>query len=302
MVKIEDLQLAVALGKSPSLSAAARDLNVTTSALSMRLRKLEQRLGRALAVRSARQLSLTPEGQRFADEAKTLLAQLEALPESFRHDAGRLTGTLRVAAPFGYGRHRIAPALGIFTQRHPDLRIQLDLRESPWTNRHDADVVVHIGAVRDSSWVARTIAKNERWLCASPAYIERDGAPEVPRDLLRHRCICIRENEEDMTLWSYRRLAASGVERAPRESIRVEPRLLTNDGSVARHWAEQGLGIVLRSEWDLVDAVARGSLRRLLPDWHFENAPVMLLVPTRKGRSARVEALCSFLESELASA
>ena len=275
MINIDDLQLAVALGKAPSLSAAARDLNVTPSALSMRLRKLEAKLGIALATRTARQLSLTPEGERFARDAAELLAQLEALPESFQSDDGRLAGTLRVAAPFGYGRRRIAPALARFAQRHPELRVQLDLRESPWANRHDADVVIHIGMVRDSSWVARTLAQNERWLCASPAYLARHGTPRIPKDLLDHSCICIRENEEDMTLWSFRRLVAPDGERTPRESLRVRPRLLTNDGSVAREWAQQGLGIVLRSEWDLIDAVAQGSLRRLLTGWHFDNAPII---------------------------
>lgn len=300
MVKTEDLQLVVALSKAPSLSAAARNLNVTPSALSMRLRKLESKLGLALATRTARQLSLTPEGEHLAYMAVTIMAQLEALPESLQRDEHHLTGTLRVAAPFGYGRHRIAPALARFAQQHPDLRIQLDLREAPWPDRHDADVVVHIGAIKDSSWVARTLAENERWLCASPAYLERHGTPATPRDLRKHNCICIRENEEDMTLWSYRPLAGSRNDRQPRESVRVEPKQLANDGSVARHWAEQGLGIVLRSEWDLVDAVAQGTLKRLLPEWQFDNAPIILLSPTRKGRSARVAAFCKFLETKAA--
>lgn len=109
MIQIEDLQLAVALSKSPSLSAAARMLNVTPSALSMRLRKLEAKLGLSLASRTARRLSLTPEGERFSQEANALLSQLEALPETFLRDDRSLTGTLRVAAPFGYGRDRVAP-------------------------------------------------------------------------------------------------------------------------------------------------------------------------------------------------
>ena len=149
MIQIEDLRLVEALAQAPSLSAAARALNVTPPALSMRLRKLEATLGLALATRTARRLSLTPEGERFAQEGAALLAQLEALPESFRREDSRLTGTLRIAAPFGYGRHHVAPLLARFAQRHPGLRLQLDLRETPWPDRHDSDVVIHIGAVRD---------------------------------------------------------------------------------------------------------------------------------------------------------
>ncbi|WP_198971612.1 LysR family transcriptional regulator [Xylophilus sp. ASV27] len=297
MISIEDLQLAAALAQAPSLSAAARALNVTPPALSMRLRKLEAALGLALATRSARRLSLTPEGERFAAEAAALLARIEALPESFQHEDRRLSGTLRIAAPFGYGRDRLAPLLARFARLHPRLRLQLDLRETPWPDRHDADAVLHIGTVRDSSWVARVLAANERWLCASPAYLRAHGTPQAPRELLSHACICIRENEEDVTLWHFRRLAGGAAARpGARESLRIAPALLTNDGSVARHWAEQGLGLVLRSEWDAAEAVARGTLVRVLADWQFDSAPVTLLVPTRKGRSARVQALLQFLE------
>jgi DNA-binding transcriptional LysR family regulator len=300
MIRIEDLQLAVALAKSPSLSAAARTLNVTPSALSMRLRKLEATLGLALATRTSRRLSLTPEGERLASEGAILLGQLEALPESFKREDSRLTGTLRIAAPFGYGRHHIAPLMARFGKLHPGLRLQLVLREAPWTDRQDADAVVHIGTVRDSSWVAHPLARNERWLCASPAYLRLRGMPRTPRDLLAHDCICIRENDEDMTLWSFRRVPEDPTERAAaRESLRIEPAFLTNDGSTARYWAEQDLGLVLRSEWDVADSLGRGTLVRVLEQWQFDNAPVMLLVPTRKGRSARVQAFLQFSQEAL---
>lgn len=309
MLRIEDLQLAAALAQAPSLSAAARALNVTPPALSMRLRKLEATLDVALAVRTARRLSLTPEGERFAREAAALLAGLEALPQSFQRNDRRLTGTLRIAAPFGYGRQRIAPMLARFARLHPSLGLQLDLRETPWPDRHDSDVVIHIGTVRDSSWVARTLAFNERWLCASPGYLRTHGTPSEPRDLLKHCCISIRENEEDVTLWHFHRPVAKASGKAkvldaarrqkPRETVRIVPSYTSNDGTVAREWAEQGLGLVLRSEWDAAESIARGTLVRVLPDWALDSAPVTALVPTRQGRTARVQALLQFFEESL---
>lgn len=306
MLRIEDLQLAAALAQAPSLSAAARALNVTPPALSMRLRKLESTLDVALAVRTARRLSLTPEGERFAREAAVLLAGLEALPQSFQRNDRRLTGTLRIAAPFGYGRQRIAPMLARFARLHPSLGLQLDLRETPWPDRHDSDVVIHIGVVRDSSWVARTLAFNERWLCASPGYLRTHGSPQEPRDLLKHSCISIRENEEDVTLWHFHRPTAGAADAADaarrqkaRETVRIVPRYTSNDGTVAREWAEQGLGLVLRSEWDAAESIARGALVRVLSDWELDSAPVTALVPTRQGRTARVQALLQFFEESL---
>jgi DNA-binding transcriptional LysR family regulator len=300
MIQIEDMQLAAALLREPSLSAAARALDVTPPALSMRLRKLETALGLSLATRTARRLSLTPEGERFAREAAALLGQIEGLRESMQRDDRRLTGTLRIAAPFGYGRQYIAPMLARFARLHPGLHMQLDLRETPWPDRHDADAVIHIGTVRDSSWVARTLSANERWLCASPDYLRLRGTPRVPRDVMAHDCICIRENDEDVTLWHLRpaRAKASagpGARAAARETLRISPAYVTNDGAVARQWAENGMGLVLRSEWDAAEAVARGTLVRVLPGWLFDSAPVTLLVPSRKGRTARVQAIVEFL-------
>lgn len=288
----EDLRLADALLRERSLSAAARALGVTPPALSMRLRRLEASLGLQLAIRTSRKLQLTSEGERFGREAGELLQRLEGLRESLQRDDRRLTGTLRIAAPFGYGRIHVAPRLARFSKLHPQLRLQLDLRETPWPDSRDADAVVHVGAVRDSSWVGHTLAANKRWLCASPAYLREHGVPQRPADLAHHACICIRENDEDTTLWHLR--PAGGAARKA-ESLRLHPAFVTNDGSVARQWAEDGLGLVLRSQWDAAEAIADGRLVRLMVDWDFGAAPVLLLVPTRKGRSARTQALVSFL-------
>jgi DNA-binding transcriptional LysR family regulator len=290
-MQIDDLRLAAALLRERSLSAAARSLGVTPPALSMRLRKLETMLGLVLANRTARKLQLTSEGERFGREAYELLQKLDGLRESLQRDDQRLTGTLRVSAPFGYGRTHVAPLLARFSRLHPSLRLQLDLRETPWPDRHDADVVVHVGTVRDSSWVAHPLAANERWLCASPAYLREHGTPRSPAELAYHSCICIRENDEDVTLWHMRPVEGS----RKGETLRVHPAFVTNDGGVARQWAEDGMGLVLRSEWDAAAAVAAGRLARVMPDWTFGAAPVMLLVPTRKGRSPRTQAFVNFV-------
>lgn len=299
MLQVDDLLLMAALMRSPSLSAAARALNVTPPALSMRLKRLEAALGMRLAVRSARRLSLTAPGEQLGLQAQALLAQLNELPEALRRDSCGLSGDLRVTAPFGFGRHHIGPLLARFAKAHPDIRLKLELLESPWPDKRDADAVVHIGTVRDSSWVAYPLADNERWLCASPAYLKAHPVPASPRDAAAHACICIQENEEDVTLWHYRRRTASKSNGASaRESVRITPVLTTNDGEVARNWAEQGLGLVLRSQWDAAPSVASGRLVRLLEAWHFDAAPIVVLVPTRKGSTARQQALVRFMQAE----
>jgi DNA-binding transcriptional LysR family regulator len=301
MIQIEDLRLVSALASSPSLSAAARSLRVTPPALSTRLKHLEAKLGFNLAVRSAHRLGLTAEGERFAAEARQLLERLDALPDTVQAEGRALSGSLRVCAPFGFGRAHVAPLLGQFRALHPRIELSLDLLETPWPTKRHADIVIHIGEVRDSSWVAHPLAPNERWLCASPGYLKTGRfIPKTPKDLLAHPCICIRENEEDATLWHCRKRGRSGKPAGELQSLRIAPTLTTNDGDVARRWCEQGLGLALRSEWDAAPAVAARRLVRLLPEWSFGEAPVVALTPSRAGTTARAKELLGFLRQAFA--
>jgi DNA-binding transcriptional LysR family regulator len=293
MLHIEDLQMISTLASSPSLSAAARVLNVTPPALSTRLKRLETQLQVNLAVRSARHLSLTREGEQLAVSAAELLSRIEALPDSLARMGQDVSGSLRITAPFGFGREHIAPAVAQFSKAHPLVRPVLELLETPWPDKRDADVVVHVGAVRDSSWVAHLLARNVRWVCASPAYLKMHGELAHPRELVSHATICIRENDEDVSLWHYRK-------GSTRSAIRVSPTMVSNDGEVARTWAQAGLGVVLRSQWDVEHLVAQGKLVRLLADWQFDRADIVALVPGRRGNTQRVQACVEHLRAAFA--
>ena len=291
MITLADLQFMEALARTGSLSGAARSLNVTPPALSLRLKNLERTLGVSLVVRSSRRLRFTGEGEHLVSEAQAVLARMGALTDLLGKEGGALAGPLRVVAPFGFGRLHVAPLVARYAQRHPAIRVTLDLSERPWTDSEDADAVIHIGAVRDSTWVAHVLARNDRWVCAAPAYLDRRGTPADPRDLLQHDCLCVRENNEDVTLWHHRRNGKAGA-------IRVTPTLTSNDGEVVRNWAVAGLGIVLRSQWDAAPFVKRGALKRILAPWDFDSADILALVPARRGISARVSQFVDFLKGD----
>lgn len=292
MISLEDLRFVATLSRTGSLSAAARALDVTPPALSMRLKKLEAVLGTNLVVRSSRAMRFTPEGEQLVREALSILNRIEGLADSLH--GGSLAGPLRVVAPFGFGRVHVAPAIAAFIGDHPEVRATLDLSETPWNRNIDADVVIHIGSVKDSSWVAHLLARNARWLCASPDYLRRQGVPKHPRDLVNHCCLSLRENDEDVTLWRYQDRAASSRRSAAQ---RIAPAITCNNGEVVRDWAIAGLGVALRSEWDVAPWVKTGQLRRLLTDYEFEGADILALVPTRRGVSARVSRFVEALKS-----
>jgi DNA-binding transcriptional LysR family regulator len=287
MVDIDDMRLFRALGTTGSLAAAARLLDVTPPALTARLKKLEERLGVHLAVRGARGITLTEAGQRLLDEALELLERIDSVAERIGSDARAMAGALRVVAPFGFGRQYLAPLLRDFHRAHPQLRISLHLSDNPLADAAGADMVVHIGAVKDSSWVGHPLAPNARLLCASPGFVRGMAPLEHPSQLAQHACLCLRENHEDLTRWRFSAVAAphSAV------TVRVNGALASNDGAVIGQWATAGLGIMVRSEWDAAPLIARGELVALLPDWRLDDAPVLALLPSRKGTPLRLRKL-----------
>ena len=209
----------------------------------MRLKKLERLLSINLVVRSSRHVRFTSEGERLVAEAQRLLEQINALPDALAGEGRSLAGRLHVVSSFGFGRIHVAPLIARFADAYPSVRVTLDLSERPWTESRIADVVIHIGTVRDSSWVAHLLARNARWLCASPAYLRRRGVPSHPRDLLEHACLCVRENDEDVTLWRYRNGGKTHKGRRRADAVRVTPAFTSNDGEVVRNWALAGLGV-----------------------------------------------------------
>ncbi len=235
MISLADLQFMEALARAGSLSGAARSLNVTPPALSLRLKKLEQALGVSLVVQ------LAPRALHRRRRAPGERGAGGPVPHRRPHRPARPggrrpAGPLRVVAPFGFGRLHVAPLVARFAERHKSIRVTLDLSERPWTDSEDADVVVHIGAVRDLDLGRARTGAQRSLVCAAPAYLDRRGTPADPRDLLQHDCLCVRENNEDVTLWRHKRGGRTGA-------VRVTPTLTSNDGEVVRNWALAGLGL-----------------------------------------------------------
>ena len=292
MIDIEDLRMFRALSSTGVLAGAARMLDLTPPALTIRLKKLEERLGVLLVVRGARGITFTEEGLYLVEEAAEILERIEAVPERISSDTRAMAGNLRIVAPFGFGRKHIAPLVRDFHRAHPHLAIVLNLSENPIADASGADLVIHIGAVKDSSWVGHCLAANERLVCASPEFVRRMGRLTHPSQLGKQPCLCLRENNEDLTRWRFSvrdRKKINGPHGIV--NVRVSGALSSNDGMVISDWATQGLGIMLRSEWEAAPLIASGRLIQLFPDWQLDPAPVMALVPSRKGVSTRIHVL-----------
>ncbi|WP_411784548.1 LysR substrate-binding domain-containing protein [Bradyrhizobium sp. UFLA01-814] len=298
MLSTEDIRFFLAIAAARSLAAAARALDVTPSAVSQRLQSLEQRLGVQLVSRSARRLTLTDEGELLMQRGGALLDEAMELTEALRARRGTIAGHLKILAPLGFGRRYIAPVVANFRSRHPDVSVELELSDRPGRAAAGAwDVMIHIGALQDSTLRLLRLAPNERLLCASPAYLKCRGTPASPQQLRGHDCIALRENEEDVTLWRFSRRRGA----AEPDVVRIEPMLSSNDGEVVKAWALMDHGLIVRSEWDVAEDLASGRLVRVLPNFRLPPADIVaLLNPGRGGRARRTQAFVEHLRAALA--
>lgn len=285
------------LAASGSLSAAGRELGISTPAVSKRLAQMEARLGVALLNRTTRRMSLTPEGELYVEHARRILAEIDDLTQLLGEAKAEPRGLLRVNATLGFGRSHIAPLISKFAYKHPQVEVQLQLSVNPPALADEAfDVCIRFGAPPDTRVIARRIASNRRLLCASPAYLARAGTPKLPQDLARHSCIGIRQGDEAYGMW---RLTSGRGAAQRTESIRTRGTLSTNDGEIAVNWALDGHGILMRAEWDIARYLRSGRLVPVLPGYRTPDADIYAVWPQRHQLSARVRAFVDFAAAQM---
>ena len=288
-----DLGFFSTLASAGSLSAAARELGVTTPAVSKHLALMESRLGVSLVVRTTRRMSLTPEGELYLESARRILGEIDGMEELLGVAKATPKGLLRVNATLGFGRSHVAPLISRFARKHPQVEVQLQLSVNPPPLTEDSfDVCIRFGAPPDARVIARYIAPNRRLLCASPAYLAKHGMPKVPNDLTKHNCIGIRQGEEAYGVW---RLASGRGKSATTEAVKTRGNLTTNDGEIAVNWALEGHGILMRAEWDIERYLRNGRLVHILPQYHTPDADIHAVYPQRHQLAARVRAFVDFV-------
>jgi LysR family transcriptional regulator, transcriptional activator for dmlA len=277
------------LARYGSFSATARELDVTTPAISKRLSQMEARLGVQLLIRTTRRIHLTPEGETYLAHARRILADIDDMEQLVTSAVAAPKGLLRVNATLGFGRSNMAPLISGFVKRHPEVQVQLQLTVNPPPLNEDAfDVCIRFGEPPDARVIARRIASNRRLLCASPAYLAARGTPQMPNDLAQHNCIGIRQGDEAYGIWRL-------TQHKRTETVKVRGSLSTNDGEIAVNWALAGHGILMRAEWDIAKYLRSGRLRQVLPNWQTPPADIYAVYPQRHQTAARVRAFVDFV-------
>ena len=274
MLRYDDLQVFVHTSDSGSLSAAARQLEISPAVASAALKRLESELEVRLFARSTRSLRLTPEGDAFLLHARASLRSLEEGRRLLQGGKDQIAGVLQLSAPSDFGRNLLLPWLDEFQARYPQLSLRLLLGDRVTDlYRQPVDVAIRYGAPADSSLVALPLAPdNRRVLCAAPGYLAERGEPRQPDDLREHNCLLYQLGGRVHDRWAFQRGRRS-------LTLTVAGDRVCDDADVVRRWALAGKGLVYKSWLDVAEDVRAGRLRLLLPEWQGEATPMNLCVP-----------------------
>jgi LysR family transcriptional activator of dmlA len=290
---MEDLRLFCMVVHKQSFAASALEMGVSKALISKRIAVLESMLQARLLHRTTRKVSATESGHIVYQWAQRILEDAEQMAEAISSSKIVPRGVLRVCTSSGFGRNHVSRAVSAMAQRYPELEFQLELLDRPVDLvREGFDLDIRIGAVHEESLITKLIARNARVLCASSSYLEQWGTPARLADLAHHKCIVIRERDQEFGRWKL-----EGSDGA--ETVRISGPLSANNGEIAHRWAIDGHGIILRSMWDVGPSLKRGELKRVLPEYQ-QDANVWAVYPSRLSTSAKVRVCVQFLEEWLA--
>lgn len=275
-----------------SMSAAARLLDMSPSAVSQHIRQLEREAGVSLLHRSTRQLGLTDAGQRFYTQCAALSEAATRARAELAAERQQPSGELRLSAPVGFARHA-APALGAWLGQHPQLRLRLLVDDAPIDLiQARVDLALRFGPQQDSSWVARHLGASPTVLCAAPQWLETwnlqagraPGAlPAHPADLATATWLEQSRTEPPQLAQEWRHSATGEV-----AALQAQPRMTSNHRGTVQYLCEAGLGVAQLTLLDVVRPLREGRLLRLLPDWEMGLLDLWAVTPQRDALPAKV--------------
>jgi DNA-binding transcriptional LysR family regulator len=293
-VNLNRLAVFVAVVEAGSLTAAAARLGLAKTMVSTHMQRLEAEVGASLLVRTTRRLGVTEAGRAFYDASvKILRAAEEALAEIGGEEAP-VRGTLRVSCPIDYGTLVVAPVLVELRRAHPRLDIELLCSDHVVDLIADGiDVAIRLGRLADSNYRAVTLGSFEKWVVASPEFIETWGAPQTPADLPALPFVALTVLPRPQTLDLRHTNGAT-------ENVRCENVFLVNTAEAARAATLAGGGLGLLTDFSIGADVAAGRLIRLLPEWSTEPAGIQAVFPPTQHTPPKVRALIETFRAYLA--
>lgn len=294
MSQLAKMEVFVTVAKAGSFAGAAKSLNLTPSAVSKAISRLEQHLRCQLFRRTTRALALTHDGQALFERAVRAVDDLHDA-EAFIREGQRVPhGQLRVSMPVVFGATHVAPLIPEFTRQYPDVQIETHSTDGFSSLVDDGfDILIRTGHLQDSNLIARTLLNTRFMTCASPHYVQEHGAPEHPDELLQHDCCrYVFPSTGRIFKWPFM------VDGRARQQ-EVQGRLLFSNAAAMIQAATSGGGLVHLQDYMLAPFVHSGKLVEVLRDFSHDGGPVSAVYPRHKHLSANVRVFVDFLRERI---
>lgn len=283
----------IAVAEYGSFTLAATSLNSTKSGTGKAVKKLEQELGLKLFNRTTRSVKLTEEGKIFLDASKKALETINEARLVLDSRKAEPAGRLRVNLPIGIGQN-IVKSLKTFTQKYPKVTIEMSLTDKfEEVVQGEWDIVVRIGELVDSSFIAKPLCKTKRILCASPDYLAVHGTPKTIEMLRDHAAIMYRLHTGKIRTWNFHKADGSMLKMSP------SPLAIFSDARSFIDAIISGMGIAQTYDKAVIAAIKRGELVELLPETSIPGAPINALIPSGRIMPAKTKVFIEFLKKQL---
>ena len=293
MDKLGQYRIFVQVAEMGSFIKAAHALDVPRASVSAAVQQLESAMGTRLLHRTTRQVRPTADGVQLLERVRLFLCDAEDIEQLFHASQRRISGRLNVDVPSRIARRLIAPALPGFLRRYPGLQLALGSTDRAIDLVHEGvDCAVRIGALHDSSLVARPLGHIALINCASPGYLHEHGVPARPEDLLQgHLSVGYASPSTGRELpWDY---VVSGQERL----VAVPSRVIANNAESYIACCVAGMGLIQIPRFDVQHLLDRGELVEVMPGFRAAPMQVSLVYPNRRQRSRRLNAFIEWFEA-----
>lgn len=288
MDKLRSMEIFVTTVDAGSFTAAAEVFSISPVMVGKHIRFLETLLGARLLTRTTRRQNLTEIGQQYLDHCRLILTQISIAESGAEAMRATPRGLLKITAPVSFGARCLAPAMTDYLKLYPDVNMDLSLNDRVVDLIEEAyDVAIRIGALDDSSLVARPLRPYKMMICAAPSYLAAAGTPMTPADLGKHQCLDFMYWRKD-TRWRLKDAPVNGSEFPA-------CRFRSNNGMALKMAALQGFGLIMQSEILLADDVASGRLVALLEDFVPAARPMQIVYPRDRQATPKMRTCVEFL-------
>ncbi len=289
MDKLTSMNVFVRVAKAGSFAGGARELDISRAMATKHIMQLESSLGTRLFNRTTRSLSLTDVGASYLERCQQVLQDVDEMEAAVTHLQTEPRGVLKISAPPVIGATHITSAIAEFIKIHSDLTVDLILQSSPGDMIDEGiDIAIYLGALDDTSMVARKLASSSMIVCGSPDYLARHGIPEKPEDLYEHSCL-VNWASAPRNKWHFK--SDSGNVTIP-----VTGRMQANVADALRLAAIEGLGLVMLASYVVSRDIEKGKLKPVLENYTLPPLDIHAVYPHRKYLSAKVRRFLEFLQ------